>query len=556
MSMTTGQRGGHLSFQSSTTQTWLWPLLAGFLSILFYMFNLERPPHPDELYHVLAARGFIESGEYRIAEGIYERGALQTWMSAQMMMWFGDTLAVARMPSVLIMGAVNALLAAWLVWRAGFTASLIAVILFAVSPFAVETAQLVRFYAPQVLAFLAGVLLVFETRMSPRRWWIYIPPALFAFWLAIDLQPTSVMGLLALAIWLGLTLLPHWLAMLTGGDGRLRLLAIAIPVLLAIAGLVLIVSPLGADFWYQYRWVPAFNRHVTDQFYFYHGWFLLYYPVLWPFLGLICLLAIRAHPNAGFLCSALFVTSFLLASFAGTKGLRYFVFAQPFFFAMLGMALAPLPGMAIEWLKRLCSDFAALIPMLGERGRQWLAGALVAMAMLFLIVANGAVVRTLGLMAGVSIGPEKADVDWRAALPELRPYLEDADIVVTMADLETLFYIGDFDLFLVPPGVDGKPDQADYSQDYRTGKTVIGTPQAIERIMACYNSGLFLTNMRRWGVRSMSNVETEKFIETHAQKLELPAASRVLAFHWQAPVAANGQDCNGMPVPVRDRQYD
>lgn len=540
------------SFLTST----LWPILAGLLSVAFYMLNLERVPHPDELYHMLAARGFIETGEYRIADGIYERGALQTWMSAKMMMWLGDSLAVARLPSVFIMGLVNALLAFWLIRRTSLTVSLIAVTLFAISPFAVETAQLVRFYAPQVLAFLLGTILVFETSRNPKRWWLYVPPALASFYLALDLQPTTVMGLVALCVWLGLILIPAWVAMITNPNNKFRLLGIVIPILAIIAGVALSLSPLGADFWYQYRWVPAFNRHVTDQFYFYHGWFLLYYPVIWPFLGLMCLLAIRARPDIGFLCATLFVMSFLLASFAGTKGLRYFVFAQPFFFTLIGLTLAPWVATIKQGIAQLRHDLADLIPILPQQGRKLLASFLVGLALAFLVVGNGAIVRTITLMAGITVGPEKPDVNWRQALPDLRPRLENAQIFVTMADLETFFYLGDFDLFLVPPGIDDKPDEADFSQDYRTGKTVIGTLDAMQQILACYESGLLLTNVRRWGNPAMSNPDIEEFIEANTQALELPASSRVLAFAWDEPLNIEGASCTDMPEAVRDRSYE
>lgn len=536
--------------------TIVWPLLAGLLSVGLYMFNLGRPPHPDELYHMLAARGFIETGEFRIADGIYERGALQTWMSAQAMIWLGDSLAVARLPSVLIMGLVNSLLAFWLVKRAGLTASLIAVALFAISPFAVETAQLVRFYAPQVMAFLLGTILVFEARRDARRWWLFGPPALACFWLAMDLQPTSVMGLVALMIWLGVSLIPAWVGLATGHRSKHKLLAIALPLLAILAGIAVVLSPMGADFWYQYRWVPAFNRHVSDQFYFYHGWFILYYPAVWPFLGLICLLAIRSRPDIGFMCSVLFCLSFLLASFAGTKSLRYFVFAQPFFFTVIGLALAPSVGSCWRAIGRLRADLAEMVPIFGERGRRLVAQILIGLAIAFFVLANGAVVRTVGLMAGFSIGPEKPDVDWRAALPALRPYLEDTDIVVTQSDLEMFYYLGDFDLFVVPPGVDGRPDEADFSNDFRTGRTVIGTLPAVQQVLACYDRGLWVSNVRRWGDASMSNEGIEKFVAANAQPIELASGSRMLAFHWDARVAPDDFDCSDMPESTRNRVYE
>jgi hypothetical protein len=40
---------------------------------LLFSINLDRLPHPDELYQIQAAEGLLATGEPRIADGLYTR---------------------------------------------------------------------------------------------------------------------------------------------------------------------------------------------------------------------------------------------------------------------------------------------------------------------------------------------------------------------------------------------------------------------------------------------------------------------------------------------------
>jgi Dolichyl-phosphate-mannose-protein mannosyltransferase len=125
----------------------LTPLVLFAAAALLYAVNLDRLPHPDEYYHILAARGLVETGEPRIAEGLYNRVFLHTWLVSKSFALFGESFAAARLPSVLAMAGLVALLFAWLRREAGSPAAWIGAGLFAVSPFAVDIAQFCRFYA-------------------------------------------------------------------------------------------------------------------------------------------------------------------------------------------------------------------------------------------------------------------------------------------------------------------------------------------------------------------------------------------------------------------------
>jgi len=183
---------------------WFAAILLLLVSLLLFSFNLERPPHPDELYHILAARGILESGEPRIAEGLYVRGYPFTWIVAQSFALFGESLASARLPSVVATALLVAVLFLWLWREAGPAAAWIGAGLYAISPFAVQIAQFARFYAIQSLFFLIGSLLVYELLFRPRsrsRRLLLGLVAAAGFAFAAELQPTTLMGIAAVAAW-------------------------------------------------------------------------------------------------------------------------------------------------------------------------------------------------------------------------------------------------------------------------------------------------------------------------------------------------------------------
>jgi predicted membrane-bound mannosyltransferase len=113
---------------------------------------LEADAHIDELYHLLAAEGWLASGEPRIGSGLYGRAFLFTALVGWFMDVLGHSLQVARLPSVV---AGTALVLAVFLWTrrlAGPLAGWSAALLLAWSPLAVELSQLARFYALHALA--------------------------------------------------------------------------------------------------------------------------------------------------------------------------------------------------------------------------------------------------------------------------------------------------------------------------------------------------------------------------------------------------------------------
>lgn len=518
---------------------WLAPALLALAAGLLYLVNLDRLPHPDELHHAIAARGLLEHGQPTIAEGVYTRTLLHSWMVAGAYALFGDSLAVARLPSVLCVAVLVGLLFAWLRREAGALAAWLGAGLFAVSPFAVDTAQFARFYAPQCLALFAAAVLVHAAvagRAVLGRRLLLAGLALPPFLLAVYFQPTSLIGMTGIGAWaLGALALP-WLA--DPGVPRRRKLVLA-ALALGLSLLALLAAwRLGIlqDLWRRYRWTPLFNQDTQDQFWFYHAWFSLLYPSLWPLTGILGLVAVAHRPRPASFALTVFALAFLLNSFAAAKSLRYIVYAQPFLFALWGIGLAALWPALRGFLARLREGLGDHLAALGRPYRP-LAGVLVAGAVLFLLLANPAWLRTATILADVTVPPEQPMADWPKAKPALEPWLERADVVVTTEELATLYYLGRYDIRFSRSKLDELPaeEQREFGIDPRTGRPVVSTRESVERILACYPSGVILGPATSWDNPKLIDAEIARLIQERARPIPLPPRTHLFAYAWERP---------------------
>lgn len=519
------------------TTGWLTPLLLMLAAGLLYTINLDRLPHPDELHHAIAARGLLEHGSPAIAEGVYTRTLLHTWMVAGAYALFGDSLAVARLPSLVCMALLVGLLFAWLRHQAGPLAAWIGAGLFAVSPFAVDTAQFARFYAPQCLALFVAAVLIHEAVLSReglRRRLVLAALALPPLLLAIYFQPTSLIGMAGIGVWaLGALALP-WLAHDAVPARRKLAWSLGAVALGLVALLLAWQMGILADLWRRYRWTPLFNQDTQDQFWFYHAWFSLLYPTLWPLTGILGLVAVAARPRPAAFALTVFALAFLLNSIAAAKSLRYIVYAQPFLFAVWGIGLAALWPPLRGFLGRLRQELAR---GLGELGRPYrpVSGLLVAGAVLFLLLANPAWLRTTALLADITVPPEQPMADWPKVKPALEPWLQRADVVVTTEELATLYFLGRYDIRFSRSKLAelDAAEQREFGIDFRTGRPVISTTDSLERVFACYPTGVILGPRTSWNNPKLIDAESARLIEAQAQAIPLPPGSHMFAYGWE-----------------------
>lgn len=524
--------------------------------LLVYSINLDRLPHNDELYHMLAAKGLLETGEPAIGEnGRYWRGYPLTWLVAQSIDLLGPGLPAGRLPAVLLMTAGVVVLFLFVWGAAGRLAAWLTTLLFALSPFAIDIAQFVRFYSLQCLVFLIGAWAVYGLMRDPWPPWrglLLAALALAAFAFATYLQPTTLIGILGIGTWMALAILVPWLVR-PSVPPRRKLAVIGA----LVAGGLLVLAALWAagvlaPALETYRATPLFNTHLRNVYWFYFQWYFLYYPTLWTSIGILAALALTVQPRLAGFAITVFGVSFVLSSFAGPKSLRYIVYAQPFLFIIWGLGLAGLIG----WLRGRFGPLRAALTrafaLLPEAAAHRLAGILLVIAVALTALANPAWVRSAAMLAGITLPGEISPTDWAAAEPYLRPALDSADILVTTEELAPLYYYGRADLLLSATRFRElmDPDRPPFSADPRTGVPTIDEAADLVRVIDCYPNGLLLTQAKHWGPGArLRDAEVEALLREHAEPLPLPPRTALLAFTWTHPDGAGrARSCPSLPL--------
>lgn len=527
------------------------PLVLFVAALAFYSINLNHLPHPDELHHVIAAHGLLTTGEPQIAEGLYTRVLLHTWMVAKSYQLFGESIAAARVPSVVALAACVALLFVWVRQECGSRAAWWSAVLFGASPFAVGVAQFVRFYALQTLVFTATAMVAYyavagRQSLLVRAGLAVVALPLLAF--GTYLQPTTLMGAVALLVWALPALFLPWL--LAPEVPRARKLVVVGGSL--AAGLVVIagLSTTGVlgELWQRYREAPLFIGDRVNNFWYYHAWLNLLYPTLWPAVGILALVTIVVHPTLGSFAAVTFAVSFLLNSFAASKGMRYMVYAQPELFIIWGVAIAALWPQLTAVLCRLRTDLAQRLDAYGASANL-LGTVLVAGAIAFLLLANPTWLRSITMLADIAVPPEQPHADWPRAKDSLMPWITSADVVVSTEELGTLYYLGRYDIRFSPSKLEElAPDQQrEFGRDYRTGRPVIGERETLMRLIDCYRTGIVLGPATHWGAPHLIDSKTLALIESNTVPLELPPRTQIRAQVWNhGAIWTRPADCADM----------
>ena len=179
-----------------------------------------------------------------------------------------------------------------------------------------------------------------------------------------------------------------------------------------------------------------------------------------------------------------------------------------------------------------------------------MADVLLAGALGFLLLANAATIRTVALLADVTVPPEQPRTNWPAAREALEPWLERADIVVTTEELGHLYFLGRYDVRFSPSklGELGDMEQREFGLDHRTGRPVIGTRESLERILDCYPTGIIVGPAAHWGRPELINGDLAALITARTRPLELPRRSQLRASVWEHPVPTPAPErCQGLP---------
>jgi hypothetical protein len=530
---------------------WVQATIVFTAALLIRLVNLDHDAHIDEFFHVLAARSWLAEGTLRIADGIYDRGALYTMGLGWWFGLFGDSLVSARIPSALAGSLWVAAIFLWTRAVAGNAAAWIAAALFALAPAAIWLSQFTRFYTVHGLLFWLGAAGVYHLFSRPFRHANFPARAAVAigtavcFVIAAHLQVTTLIGILGIGLWVTYELATAWLR--SSYSRPTRLLGIA-----ALAGaavmvaVVLVYSGLAEDLFRSYRSVAYWNRVNQDYPGFYFNLFLEQYPTLWPLLPAAALAAIAARPQPALFASLVFGTAFVLHSFAGNKLERYIYYAMPYFFVIWGIALAhwlPAFGRSLN----AAADRTLNALEIGDRAwirrpARWM---LLAVVATFLVLGNPAFTQTLGELLQPP-EPERTDA-WITLREELGPLIESVDVLVTTDELRSLYYLGRSDILVNRIRLMETPNPAEFKGDPRTGRPIISTTESVRLVLACYPTGLFISNEFYWRSPEGLTDAAADLLVAQAEPIVLPLDVKLHVYHWESTEKPDPVVCSKLP---------
>jgi len=517
----------------------------GLVALGLRLGDVTRPPIFDELYHVLAARSWVIDGAFRIADGVYDRAAAFTVLIGTAFEVFGDSLIVARLPSIVAGVLIVVVLFLWLRSTAGRTAAWIAALALCLSPEAIHASVHIRFYTLHALLILCGAIAIHA--LATRRHSLVATTSLAAatlvvLGLALHLQITTYIAFVPLTFWIGLRVI--------GGlvSGRAQDFTIVwgaaiLAAVFVVGAVVVLATDYGASILKVFRSTPLWNLENRDRLEYYVVSLVLRYPTFFSLFPVAAIYAISKRPAVASLCATIFTVSFLLLSFGGSKAERYIFFAMPFFFAVWGIALS-------EGMRQLSNGFrmhtdAAARRLLRGRGipigLHWCITGLV---LVFIMFTNTAF--PLGLK--MVFNPRPVPAKWQVVEPVLRPIATVSDVVLTTEDINALYFIGRHDMFISATKLSEQKPKVEFTVDRRTGRPIISTAKSLKRVMACYPTGLIIAEDYHW-LHEVYVTEAIAFLITsQAERIELAENAGIRAYRWRALLPDSNVDCQGLPA--------
>lgn len=497
-------------------------LLVAAAALVFRIGLLQAPGEFDEYYHLLAARGWLETGRPTILDGEYWRASLFTRAVAALFALTGqDDLATGRLISVAAATLLPVVLFLWLNRVSNRWVALLVAALVVVWPQAILEAQFVRFYSVHVLAFVIGTAafhLFITERGRIRFAWLAI--CLAGWFGALEMQISTVIGIFAALGWGTVMVLFAWLP-----AWRSRAIALGVLAALGLAVLaVAAVTGLLEEAWRFYRWTAGFAEELRDYYGFYHANIRRFYGLLWWLTPFLAVAALVRRPALGSFALAIFFFCFLVHSFGGMKALRYLSYAMPFLF--------------VVWI--LAAE--TLVHLVARRFGMRVGVGLVAAAFALVIAASSSFLpRSLTLAQGDGL-PERGD--WRTARTVLGDWAE-APFIATTHELHMLANIGTYDLLVDASRVTELNPSVEFGVDPRTGRPVIGEAASFGAVLDCKRDGLLVTVPRWWSEEGWETRFPELLAE-HGLTAETRAEPEFLAIRWHDPTAGPG-DCTGLP---------
>jgi hypothetical protein len=537
-------RGTALSWLDNV---WLAAALLLVLAVLLRLVELTSLPRWDELWTLLAARGWLSEGVPRIGDGAYERAELYTILVAWCLKLFGDSLVVVRLSSIVFGSLLVVAVFVWTDAVAGRAAAWVAGLFVALAPLSIEMSLFARFYALQALTFWLGATGVYALAAGRvagtwQRIAVGAGTALFLL-CALYLQVLTLMGAIGLGIWVvGVVLFSDW-ARRHYRSSRFWIVLGTVALAGGLTAVAFLASDFGAAMLSRYLSTPLIVIQHKNEPWFYHLHLIEQYPTLWPVFPFLALIAVATRPGPSLWALCVFAAVFVLLSFGGQKSWRYLFFAMPYMFVLWAIALVSLWPVLRNLL---VAALATVLRPVGPGLRPVLRWTLIAGSFAFLVVANGSTAETILRPFGFRLG-QGFSADFPQAMDALARYVRDADVVLSSNELHMLYYFDRIDVVVSKERLPD-PEASDFTRDARTGLPVVAQPESLALIMDCYPTGVLVTDtLKGWRAPTVIDDEASDLIASRMTPIELPRRTNVVAFQWQTAEVATPAACAEIP---------
>jgi len=433
--------------------------------------GIDHPPIYDELLHVLAARGIVETGIPSVADGFYTRALAYSQAVAWAFELRGDDLVSARLPALLAGLLLVAFVSGWTALRAGRAAGAATAIVLAISPITVQMSVFARFYTFHALAIAVAVIAGFEATARDRPAWgrlLLAGLSIAALAAAWQLQDITFIAAISLGVACAVALrMERTLPPLSLRHAR------PLAALLAVILIAVVVTSCNVSrYWSLFFGSAAWAEHHANepQFYLIRGADQL--PLLWPLAPLLAVAVLTRWKRLGGYAAAFFALSLVGQSVAGQKAMRYLFYAWPFLCVVLGCGISMAGAAGLQ-----------LVRNVGLSSQARATAAVVVLAALTIVMSQEGQ-RTIKWLSGDLQPFDRGayEADWTGAVKSLATDLGGHPVLVTSNSMKALYYIGDYDYEFNPSVVPETHSGQEFGTDYRTGRPVIGTVESLAAV--------------------------------------------------------------------------
>ena len=481
----------------------------------------------DELLHVLAARGLLETGAPVIADGLYPRAELYSRLVAWMLPQFSDDLVAARVPALVAGATLVAMTAVWVGRRAGLLAGASAAVLLCVVPQTIELSVFGRFYTLHALVICAAYAAVYEAMLPDRTRAAriaFVALAIVLLPLAWHLQETTLIAAGAgVAGAIVLAIVDRWPAV----KALIKRHPVALPGALALLLALALFAIWRVGLFEQLVASPLWAADRAQRYHYYLVAFRDSIPLLWPLLPIATAVAFASgtHRRLAVYSAVIVVSALVVHSVAGAKAVRYVYYLAPFMCVLWALTLAAIAERAAGHVRSNGQSDVVVGAV----------SALVLLGLALLMSQEGS--RLLKLAAGRA-QPEVAltygvEADWSRVAANLEPQVSRADRLVTSNAMKALYYLGDYDFELNASIVLETDTGEEFGRDMRTGRHAMGAAASVRRVIDAPGSTLVVLEVEKIGKQTGVPSGAVAVIETACAEISLPAGSGVRA--WSCP---------------------